>query len=443
MDDFMKRTLTALAFGVCVTVLVPSCSLFKKVTHRTPAQASQTPAAPEQPAPAPAVTPAQPEAPATTGKKAPKLYKVALFTPLYLDQVTRDTAFSVSSPAPLPGGALAGLEFYEGALLAQDSLQQDGIGVQLEVYDTKSATQPLGRLISSGKLDSANLLLGAVSGSELTELSRFAKQRHIHFVSATYPNDAGVRDNPYLTILNSTLQAHCTAIEQFVQQKFTDRNIIVIYQDNAQEKQNLSYLQAAYQKDGTGGKSPLRPLAWGNETTTAQLTPLLDKNKNNVIIITALYRQVAESIIGQLVSLTQTYTLNVVGMPTLDGDANLRSPTYKGLSIYYSTPYPYAYAANNAAINQMMWDFFRKYRSRPSDMALKGFESLYYLGKLLPGGEKRFNQNLTREEGSLLTRFRIRPVYAGGGASDRQPDYYENTHLYFMQIRDGKIIPAS
>ena len=439
----MKRTLTALAFGVCVTVLVPSCSLFKKVTHRTPAQASQTPAAPEQPAPAPAVTPAQPEAPATTGKKAPKLYKVALFTPLYLDQVTRDTAFSVSSPAPLPGGALAGLEFYEGALLAQDSLQQDGIGVQLEVYDTKSATQPLGRLISSGKLDSANLLLGAVSGSELTELSRFAKQRHIHFVSATYPNDAGVRDNPYLTILNSTLQAHCTAIEQFVQQKFTDRNIIVIYQDNAQEKQNLSYLQAAYQKDGTGGKSPLRPLAWGNETTTAQLTPLLDKNKNNVIIITALYRQVAESIIGQLVSLTQTYTLNVVGMPTLDGDANLRSPTYKGLSIYYSTPYPYAYAANNAAINQMMWDFFRKYRSRPSDMALKGFESLYYLGKLLPGGEKRFNQNLTREEGSLLTRFRIRPVYAGRAASDGQPDYYENTHLYFMQIRDGKIIPAS
>lgn len=436
----MKRTLTALVFGVCVTVLVPSCSLFKKVTHRTPAPVSQTPHAPERPSPSPAVPPT-PEAPVTTHKKAPKLYKVALFTPLYIDQVTGDTAFSVSSPAPLPAGALAGLEFYEGALLAQDSLQQDGIGVQLQVYDTKSATQPLGRLISSGKLDSVNLLLGAVSGSELTELSRFAKQRHIHFVSATYPNDAGVRDNPYLTILNSTLQAHCTAIEQFVQQKFTNKNIIVIYQDNAQEKQNLSYLQAAYQKGG-GGRSPLKSLVWGNETTTAQLTPLLDKDKNNVIIITALYPQVAESIIGQLVSLTQTYTLNVAGMPTLDGDANLRSPTYKGLSIYYSTPYPYAYAANNAAINQMMWDFFRKYRSRPSDMALKGFESLYYIGKLLPGGEKRFNQNLTREEGSLLTRFQIRPVYADG-VDGRQPDYYENTHLYFMQIRDGKIIPAN
>lgn len=441
MEGYMKRTLTALVLGVCFTVLVPSCFLFKNVSRKTSTPVSQPPKTAEKPAPPPSQKPQQPETP-TRGNNAPKVYKVALLTPLYIDQVTGDTAFSVTSQTPLPAGALAGLEFYEGALLAQDSLRQDGIPVQLQVYDTKSATHPLTLLIGSGKLDSADLLLGAVSGSELTELGQFARQHRIHFVSATYPNDAGVRRNPYLTILNSTLQVHCKAIQQFVQQKFTNKNVIVIYQDNAQEKQNLTYLQQSYQETTSARKSPLRPLEWGKETTTTQLLPLLSKDKNNVIIITALYPQIAESIIGQLVPLIQTYSLNVVGMPTLDGDANLRKPDYKGLSIYYSTPYPYAYAANNAAINQMMWDFFHKYRSRPSDMALKGFESLYYFGKLLPKGEKHFNTLLTREEGSLLTRFQIKPVYQTGG-HDREPDYFENMHLYFMQIRDGKVTPAN
>lgn len=444
MHDYMKQALTALALGVCVTVLVPSCFLFKKVSQKTSAPASKPPAAPEQAPPAPSEKPGQPEPPVTGNKKTPKIYKVALLTPLYIDQVTGDTAFSVSSQTPLPANALGGLEFYEGALLAQDSLREEGIQLQLQVYDTKSTTLPMTRLISSGKLDSVSLVLGAVSGNELTAVAELAKQRQIHFVSATYPNDAGVRRNPYLTILNSTLQIHCEAIQQFVQQKFTNKNIIVIYENNAQEKQNLAYLQQSYSEAGSARKTPLRPLEWNTQTTTSELLPLLSKDKNNVIILTALYPQVAESIIGQLVSLTQTYTLNVVGMPTLDGDVNLRKSTYKGLSIYYSTPYPYAYAANNAAINQMMWDFFRKYRSRPSDMAIKGFESLYYFGKLLHRGEKHFNTNLTRDEGSLLTRFQIKPIYANNpGGQDRQPDYFENTHLYFMQIRDGKVIPAN
>lgn len=437
----MKRTFTAFVLGACLTVLMPSCFLLKNASRKTSTPVSQQPAAPEKPTPAPSQKPEQSKAP-TGNKNSPKVFKVALLTPLYIDQVTGDTAFSVTSPTPLPAASLAGLEFYEGALLAQDSLRQDGITLQLHVYDTKSATRPLTQLIGSGKLDSADLLLGAVSGNELTQLGQFARQHQIHFVSATYPNDAGVRRNPYLTILNSTLQVHCRAIQQFVQQKFTNKNVVVIYQDNAQEKQNLAYLQESYRETTSARKSPLRPLVWSKETTTNQLLPLLDKDKNNVIIITALYPEVAESIIGQLVPLIKTYTLNLVGMPTLDGDANLRKSVYKGLSIYYSTPYPYAYAANNAAINQMMWDFFHKYRSRPSDMALKGFESLYYFGKLLPGGEKHFNTSLTREEGSLLTRFQIKPVYQSD-SHDRQPDYFENMHLYFMQIRDGKVTPAN
>lgn len=424
-----------------ITVLFSSCFLFNKAPRKTPPPPEQAPQT-EQPA-APVEKPETPEEPVTHEKAGPRVLKIALLTPLYIDQVTRDTGFSVSNLTPLPANSLAGLEFYEGALLAQDSLREEGIYTQLQVHDTKSTSRPLARILSSGALDSVNLILGAVSGAELREVSQFARKHSIHFVSATYPNDGGVSDNPFLTILNSTLRVHCEAIQHFVQQKFTNKNIIVIYQDNAQERQNLAYLQRSYQTMGYGRKSPLKPFVWDNDMTTDKLVPLLSKEKNNVIIITALYPQVAESIIGQLVELSQTYTLNIVGMPTLDGDANLRKNTYKGVSIYYATPFPYSRAADNAAINRMMWAFFQKYRGRPSDMAMKGYESMFYCGKLLDKGAARFNTYMTQHPGTLLSRFEIKPVFINGGGNQKNPDYFENMQLYFMQIRDGKVIPAN
>lgn len=441
----MKNTFAALARVSCAAVLCSSCFLLKKAPQTPPPATTPKPPATEtQPAPPPPSGKNPYQVPAFGKEVKTPVVRVALLAPLYIDQVTGDTAFSVTSRTPLPPQALGGLEFYEGALLALDSLREDGIPLQLQVYDTKSASKPLGRILSSGQLDSATFLVGAVSADELREVSAFAKKHEINFVSATYPNDGGVTANPFLTILNSTLQQHCRAIQDFVQQKFTDKRIIVIYQDNTQEKQNLHYLQEAYQRMNNSRKAPLTPFAWDNQTTTDKLLPLLSKDQNNVVIITALYPQVAESIIGQLVTLTKDYQIQVVGMPTLDGDANLRKPDYAGLSIYYSTPYPYAVASDNPSINAMMWDFFRKYRSRPSDMALKGYESLFYFGSLAHQRGKYFNAYLSRTPATLLTRFAIQPIYLTGTETESgRPDYFENTRLYFMQIRDGKVMPAN
>lgn len=444
----MKRIITAMILAVGMALLFPSCSLFKKVQKTTqPAAQNMSPVPEKKPEPLPAkATKAPYQVPAFAKKVYKPVFRVALFTPLYLDQITSDTGFAVNNRNPLPANAIGGLEFYEGALLALDSLEQQGIRVHLEVYDTKSTSKPLDRLLRSGQLDSVNLMIGAVSGSELQEIGRFAKKSEINFISATYPNDAGITDNPFLTILNSTIRMHCNAIQHFAQQKFSNKNILVIYQNTSQEKQNLDYLEDSYKQMKDPRKSPLQPVSWNNNTTTNILLPKLSQDKNNIIILTALYPQVAESIIGQLIPLTKDYTINVVGMPTLDGDATLRASEYAGINIYYSTPYPYSNAAQNPAINSMIWNFFRKYRSRPSDMALKGFESLFYFGTLLHRDGQYFNSDMNDPAGRLLTRFNIQPVYrnhTGTATGDTPPDYFENIHLYFMQIRDGKVMSAN
>jgi hypothetical protein len=75
-------------------------------------------------------------------------------------------------------------------------------------------------------------------------------------------------------------------------------------------------------------------------------------------------------------------------------------------------------------------------------MALKGYETLFYFAELLRHNGMYFNKALNSNTGHLLTDFEFRPIYKTGG--DKQPpDYFENTHLYFMKIRDGKVMRAN
>ena len=442
----MKRTAASLLLLTGMGLLFSSCFLFRKAAAPPPSPHQEIPRAslPPKVTPSPSQKTVPPPfgVPAFAKKIYKPVYNVVLFTPLGIDQVVSDTGFSVSNRTPLPPASLAGLEFYEGALLAMDSLQDEGVSMKLTVYDTKSLSKPLSGILRSNELDSADLMIGDVNSRELQEIGSFAKAKQINFISAIYPNDAGITGNPFLTIMNSTLSVHCRAIQNFVQQKFSNKNVLVIYQNNAQEKQNLTYMQQAYREMNYNFKSPLQPFEWGNNTTANDLLPFLKKDKNNVIVIATLYPQVALSIIGQLIPLMKTYMINVVGMPTLDGNQDLKTNEYDGINVYYSTPYPYYDAGTDPAIRSMMWQFFNKYRSRPSDIALKGYEIMFYFGHLLHKEGVYFNSNMSDPGGKIYTGFNIQPVYRNNDVKE-PPDYFENMRLYFVQVRDGKSVPAN
>ncbi|MFX7870763.1 hypothetical protein ABTK02_22495, partial [Acinetobacter baumannii] len=62
--------------------------------------------------------------------------------------------------------------------------------------------------------------------SELKTLTDYAAIYKIPLISATYPNDGGVSDNPYFILLNSTLRTHCKELYKYVQRNYATGNIV-------------------------------------------------------------------------------------------------------------------------------------------------------------------------------------------------------------------------
>ena len=80
--------------------------------------------------------------------------------------------------------------------------------------------------------------------------------------------------------------------------------------------------------------------------------------------------------------------------------------------------------------------YFQLYRAKPTDMAYKGFESTYYFTSILRDYGKDFMQHLNESGLAVFHDFNFRPVY--NPKNDKEPDYYENKHLFIMQILNGE-----
>src|SRR5687768_14375307 len=62
--------------------------------------------------------------------------KVAVFAPLYINDAFNNGTYKLGKNS-LPKNILPGLEFYNGVMMAIDSLEQEGASAEIDIYDTK------------------------------------------------------------------------------------------------------------------------------------------------------------------------------------------------------------------------------------------------------------------------------------------------------------------
>lgn len=420
--------------GFALLALISSCSSSRKSTSRVdgppPSLSKPTPAKkPEEKKETAKAAPFNVPAFAKEVKKG--TYNIAFFAPLYLD-----SAFANSADIPgrtIPRYVLPGLEFYEGAQLALDSLQQQGYNLKVNVYDSK-ARQSISSLIRSKALDATDLIIGAVNNPELKELADFAKEKEINLVSGTFPNDAGITDNPFLYISNSTLKTHCEALQNYVQDAFANKNIVLFRRNTAFEGRLAADFKASYEKMQSAKKVRIKEVVWNDATSTDEISKYLLTDRTNVILVTALDETGAKSLLRKLSVSAATYPLQIFGMPTWDV-FKLKEPELKALQIYYSSPY---FNDKTDAYSKYINDYFRRtYKARPSDMAYKGFDLTYYFVRLLHNNGVYFN-GMVETAPKVITSYNFQPVYLKEG--EQTPSYFENKNIFIIQKGDSSDI---
>lgn len=362
---------------------------------------------------------------------AVKTLRVAVLAPLYIDSAFNGTAYKLGT-GNLPRYMLPGLEFYNGVMLAADSLQKEHAALQVWVYDTKKNGQPINTLIAGLEYMNFSLIIASLTNPvEQKLLSDFSFKKNIPVISATYPNDAGLSSNPFFIMLNSSLRTHVEGLYNYVKRNYPVGKILYLTKKGLIEDRILAQFSAAT-APGTRLKYTVTQL---NDNFTAdELLPLLDSTRQNIIVCGTLNENFGTNLLNTLCAAT-SYRTTAIGMPTWDGLKAVNNSSCQQVEIVYSTPYNYS--RKNAFGASLVKQYRARYAGRPSDMVFKGFESMYHFSKLLLMHRNDFINHVSDTSYTIANAFSFEPARLTNASF--VPDYLENKKLYFVKMQAGSV----
>lgn len=358
-------------------------------------------------------------------------HKIAIFTPLYLDSAFDNFDEYRYAKNLFPKFINPGLEFYEGAQLALDSLNKEKASLEIFVYDTKSAKLNIQQQLNKAVMDGIELIITNCSSAEVKIFADLGLKKNIPIINVNVPNDGGVISNPFFIVLNPTLRTQCEGIYKYLQKYYSLDNIVIFRKKGQLEDRIKNYIDE-YGKNTVAVPMPLKYVELTDSFTMNQLKPYLDTTKQTICIAGSLDENFGKRLTQQLAALKkQNYQATVIGMPTWDG-ISFNKSEYKGIEIIYSTPF---YNAKNDKASVSISQRFNKILyARPSDMVFRGYEVTFRFARMLLQYGNDIASNLANKYMKVFTDFDIQPVL---NKQNMTLDYFENKKLYFLKWQDG------
>jgi hypothetical protein len=356
-------------------------------------------------------------------------HRIAIFTPIYLDSAFDWNNEYHYANNILPKFINPGLEFYEGAQLALDSLNKEAAPLEVFVYDTRSAKESLIQQLEKAEADSITYC----SAAEVKTIADAGLKRNIPVINVNLPNDGGITGNPFFVLLNSTLRTQCEGIYKHIQKYYPLHKVMMFRKKGQLEDRIKSYFED-YTKSTASVPLKIKYIDLVDSFTANQLTTYLDSNSQTVCIAGSLDENFGKRLTQQLASIRKQYPVTVMGMPTWDAIKDFSKPEYKGIEIIYATPF---YNSKTDKVSMSISNFFNnKMYARPSDMVFRGYEVILKFAKLLLQYNKDIASNLSSKQPKIFTDFDIQPVFS---KQNMTLDYFENKKLYFLKWQDGII----
>jgi ABC-type branched-subunit amino acid transport system substrate-binding protein len=366
----------------------------------------------------------------SNGHAQTKQHHVAIFVPLYLDSAF-DATDTYRYGKTFPRQSISGLEFYIGAEFALDSLSKEGRNLKVHIFDIKSHSTSIAALASNPVMDSIDLIIGPVSGSDYLQLASLAQQKQIPFVSATYPNDGGVKDNPFVLVANAKLNTHLQSIYNYVLRNLGTSRIIYARRKNAADDR-IAEIFKSLNQSASGQVMKMETVILPDAMTPQDLAVKLDSSRENVIIAGSVDENFGRNLAVAALGNSTTFAITMVGMPTWEGIKDLQKNEFKTLPIIYSNSFFNDGAPWSRSFEEA---YKRKTFSTPTDLAYKGFELTWYFSGLLNKYDTSFMQHLNENSLNILTDYDFKPIQWSKTSS--RPDYYENKRVYIIKRLNG------
>lgn len=273
------------------------------------------------------------------------------------------------------------LHFYEGALIAVDSLRQMGINVKLDVFDTEQKSSKVKSLVASGDLDNADVIIGPVFPNEQREISDFAMENKIPVVSPLAASDEVTKTNPVFFQINPPRETVSQKTVEYVVSTYPEGHLVVLQtgSSSAAAVKEAELLRAEIsRRGGEGSRSGVTVVDY-RKSGFSSLREAMVKGKMNIIIIPSDNEAEVSVAVSNIKNLAREFEVTVIGTNRFPQFDSINPENFHAGNLEFLTPY---WPDMHQAVTRSFVQKFRTfYKGEPNQFSMQGYDALFYFAK--------------------------------------------------------------
>jgi LysM repeat protein len=404
-------------------------------------------------------------------------YNVALMLPLFLedvDSLNNTVAFEGNDILDSPSFKF--IQFYEGFMMAVDSMSKAGLKMNLYVYDVDNSSRKINAVLKKPELADMDLIIGPFYSESFKKMADFALANNIWIVNPLSNREEIINGFPNVFKLKPATSFQAEELANFLVVRHPQSNIIIVRQNKYKYQEEVSYIKN-YLNSHRSASSAIKnrdllfildslktdKLLSDNilvtkeqlnrnlsETTfvgntvkeilvagdsAGSLWSNLSRLRNNFIIVLSDEKVFCQDFMSRLNKLSDNYKITLFGFPEWSKFTDLNNQYLVNLNTHFLVPSLVNF--HDYAIKEWIGNFRKAYSTEPqlNFYAFDGFDAGWYFLNALFRYGKDFERCLGEMDIRLTqTQFNFEQLRGNG---------FQNTHWNIGKHSDYRFIPAT
>jgi len=348
-----------------------------------------------------------------------EVYNIALLIHLFLnEQDVRETELRAQQRTDTYK-SFRYIQFYEGLLLAVDSLSKTGMKLNLYVYSLETNPSAVGELLKKPELEKMNLIIGMIFNSQFEVVASWARDHQIPIVSPVSERESQVNGNPMVIKIRPSATSEQVAVSGYLAEHCRSDHIVLIRSWEEDVKKMADQLYASCQAQGLN-------ITPGSQDAVMKT---LSRKAENVVVVCSREKSFVMNVLSQLNANTTGYRFTVVGLPRWDQFEGMDYQYMENAKGHLFVPSWIDYS--DPAVKRFVLRFREDYKTEPESLAFQGYDvAWYFLNALKYFGAGFINCLSEIRFKALQTTYRFQQYDGNGWENDNwKLLYYDNYTL--------------
>lgn len=376
-----------------------------------------------------------PFGPCEGGTVENKTWEVALILPLFARYSAEEMAVPADSaaeegsiPSPQKQTGLRGrnfAEFYEGFLLAVDSLRQVGVSLNLRVYDAERDQARVRSILQDVSDVHPDLIIGPVYTDEVDLAGRLGMFQEVNVVSPLSTRTSLISNNPRVFQVVPSRETEKEKLADYLSGIKTGRFVLIRGTDSVSYRESWIFKKYFLEHRPVNEQNqPIEMVDYRlNDSLLTRLGRVLSQNTENHIIVISESEPDVSRLITKLYMMAPLYPMSVYGMPSWQAWKTIDLNYFHSLGLHLISPFYVDYARQE--VRRFMYKSRVAYGYEPYETGSLGYNfsmlgydvGFYFLQSLQKYGRDFQNCIENQQPSLLLAPYRFVRAGLGGYAN--------------------------